>query len=154
MVEHRLAKARVAGSSPVSRSNQPTQIRSSLQKTNTAAGIIHASRHRITCRITLSGRGTQAVRERSAKPLCDGSIPTRASINKSLMINDLSVTALFRPNPVLALHSISTASVLSVPSIPTIRITDPCRIGTRSLRDHARFRTIVDGIVSRLMQKF
>jgi hypothetical protein len=26
-----------------------------------------------------SGRGTQVVRERSAKPLCVGSIPTRAS---------------------------------------------------------------------------
>jgi hypothetical protein len=27
----------------------------------------------------ISGRGTQVVRERSAKPLCVGSIPTRAS---------------------------------------------------------------------------
>jgi hypothetical protein len=31
-------------------------------------------------RFLKSGRGTQVVRERSAKPLCVGSIPTRASI--------------------------------------------------------------------------
>ena len=30
-------------------------------------------------RSKLSWRGTQVVRERSAKPLCDGSIPSRAS---------------------------------------------------------------------------
>ena len=32
------------------------------------------------------GRGTQVVRERSAKPLCVGSIPTRASINSVAML--------------------------------------------------------------------
>ncbi len=72
MVEHRLAKARVASSNLVSRSNPPSgacrvwlrQIGlQSLTNTKTA----------------LPRRGTQVVRERSAKPLCVGSIPTRAS---------------------------------------------------------------------------
>ena len=33
--------------------------------------------------VELSRRGTQVVRERSAKPLCVGSIPTRASNQKA-----------------------------------------------------------------------
>src|SRR6476620_8987444 len=37
-----------------------------------------------------SGRGTQVVRERSAKPLCVGSIPTRASINPVAELQDRS----------------------------------------------------------------
>src|SRR6202008_3404976 len=37
----------------------------------------------------ISGRGTQVVRERSAKPLCVGSIPTRAS-NLSLQFAELA----------------------------------------------------------------
>jgi hypothetical protein len=38
-----------------------------------------------------AGRGTQAVRERSAKPLCVGSIPTRASILSMLAIGGTSL---------------------------------------------------------------
>src|SRR5215472_2200971 len=55
VVECDLAKVEVAGSNPVSRSKT-----SSLRQ-------------------LLNWRGTQVVRERSAKPLCDGSIPSRAS---------------------------------------------------------------------------
>ena len=69
MVEHRLAKARVASSNLVSRS------------------IPHSGDHRVgyggmersVQRAALPRRGTQVVRERSAKPLCAGSIPARAS---------------------------------------------------------------------------
>jgi hypothetical protein len=61
VVECFLAKEDVAGSTPVSRSKQPT-----------ICGTLHT--------IPLyPRRGTQVVRERSAKPLCVGSIPTRAS---------------------------------------------------------------------------
>ena len=69
MVECFLAKEDVAGSTPVSRSKRsPFTFR---------CGTL--------CRIPDSvawhtGRGTQVVRERSAKPLCAGSIPARASI--------------------------------------------------------------------------
>jgi len=61
VVECFLAKEDVAGSTPVSRSNN-THLRytSSTIRQHT-------------------GRGTQVVRERSAKPLCAGSIPARAS---------------------------------------------------------------------------
>jgi hypothetical protein len=69
VVECFLAKEDVAGSTPVSRSKQTSFCD--------------------TLFLILSGvcegsgpvrRGTQVVRERSAKPLCVGSIPTRASI--------------------------------------------------------------------------
>ena len=71
MVEHRLAKARVAGSSPVSRSNSPSG----------ASRVGYGGMERIanTFQAALPRRGTQVVRERSAKPLCAGSIPARAS---------------------------------------------------------------------------
>ena len=64
MVECDLAKVEVAGSNPVSRSRIVS--------------------HLLPCRWDFvlkrtQGRGTQVVRERSAKPLCVGSIPTRAS---------------------------------------------------------------------------
>ena len=64
MVECFLAKEDVAGSTPVSRSKKPfTAVHFNLEFQAT------------------TGRGTQVVRERSAKPLCVGSIPTRASNN-------------------------------------------------------------------------
>ena len=69
MVECFLAKEDVAGSTPVSRS-----------KTSPACGTLHLQ---FAGSINVNGplrRGTQVVRERSAKPLCVGSIPTRASI--------------------------------------------------------------------------
>ena len=66
MVECFLAKEDVAGSTPVSRSKK---VQPAVHFTyNPAGGIAHPR------------RGTQVVRERSAKPLCVGSIPTRASI--------------------------------------------------------------------------
>ena len=63
MVECFLAKEDVAGSTPVSRS------RFLIEKPRAGEGFFN-----------VEGRGTQVVRERSAKPLCVGSIPTRASI--------------------------------------------------------------------------
>ena len=68
MVECFLAKEDVAGSTPVSRSkNLSACVTLPIQPAGLKA---------------VSGpprRGTQVVRERSAKPLCVGSIPTRAS---------------------------------------------------------------------------
>ena len=76
MVECFLAKEDVAGSTPVSRSKRPLlqQLRLAL-----AAWAFVAQE-------LASGlwRGTQVVRERSAKPLCAGSIPARASISPRL----------------------------------------------------------------------
>ena len=66
MVECFLAKEDVAGSTPVSRSN-------------TLLLAVQALRPEWVVQVGLR-RGTQVVRERSAKPLCVGSIPTRASI--------------------------------------------------------------------------
>ena len=68
MVEHRLAKARVASSNLVSRSNR-------LPAPAGLAKVVEAS----PAKAALPRRGTQVVRERSAKPLCAGSIPARAS---------------------------------------------------------------------------
>ena len=71
MVEHRLAKARVASSNLVSRSIPPSG----------ASRVGYGGMERITYifKAALPRRGTQVVRERSAKPLCAGSIPARAS---------------------------------------------------------------------------
>ena len=70
MVEHRLAKARVASSNLVSRSNPPSD----------ASRIGYGGMERTKIyKAALPRRGTQVVRERSAKPLCAGSIPARAS---------------------------------------------------------------------------
>ena len=70
MVEHRLAKARVASSNLVSRSIPPSG----------AIRIGYGGLERISYNTAaLPRRGTQVVRERSAKPLCAGSIPARAS---------------------------------------------------------------------------
>ena len=68
VVECFLAKEDVAGSTPVSRSrfNPPAIHSSSINRVCVKAQ-------------DLMRRGTQVVRERSAKPLCVGSIPTRAS---------------------------------------------------------------------------
>ncbi len=66
MVECFLAKEDVAGSTPVSRSN-------------TVLPAVHFSYNSPGQKMAHSRRGTQVVRERSAKPLCVGSIPTRAS---------------------------------------------------------------------------
>ena len=74
MVERDLAKVDVAGSTPVSRS------RFLLNKPRAGEGFFN-----------VQGRGTQVVRERSAKPLYVGSIPTRASNLKP------SKTACFKP---------------------------------------------------------
>ena len=71
MVEHRLAKARVASSNLVSRSIPPSGA------SRIGYGGLERSKEN---RAALPRRGTQVVRERSAKPLCVGSIPTRASI--------------------------------------------------------------------------
>ena len=67
MVECFLAKEDVAGSTPVSRSKMPLP---GLHFPIHSAGLTMKQPMR---------RGTQVVRERSAKPLCVGSIPTRAS---------------------------------------------------------------------------
>ena len=67
MVECFLAKEDVAGSTPVSRSNKPI------------CGNLHTKWNVTDVARIKQGRGTQVVRERSAKPLCVGSIPTRAS---------------------------------------------------------------------------
>ena len=69
VVECDLAKVEVAGSNPVSRSRFPhCCCRPSLAARVFGVGQVRPR-----------GRGTQVVRERSAKPLCVGSIPTRAS---------------------------------------------------------------------------
>ena len=77
MVECFLAKEDVAGSTPVSRSNNL------ISTTYGSEDRLH-TRFRCVSECGLGlfvcpGRGTQVVRERSAKPLCVGSIPTRAS---------------------------------------------------------------------------
>ena len=68
MVERDLAKVDVAGSTPVSRS------KFSEEEPRSREGSFHPAIR----------RGTQVVRERSAKPLYVGSIPTRASTFKLL----------------------------------------------------------------------
>jgi hypothetical protein len=69
VVECFLAKEDVAGSTPVSRSKE--NVLPAIHFSYNTAGQKHRAHPR---------RGTQVVRERSAKPLCVGSIPTRASI--------------------------------------------------------------------------
>jgi hypothetical protein len=66
VVECFLAKEDVAGSTPVSRSKYVLPA-------------VHFSYNSPGQKMAHPGRGTQVVRERSAKPLCVGSIPTRAS---------------------------------------------------------------------------
>ena len=68
MVECFLAKEDVAGSTPVSRS-----------KEFPACDTLFLIQPGVRESAGLTRRGTQVVRERSAKPLCVGSIPTRAS---------------------------------------------------------------------------
>jgi hypothetical protein len=68
VVECFLAKEDVAGSNPVSRSNLIPFPEDFSGKVESSPQLGHPG-----------WRGTQVVRERSAKPLCVGSIPTRAS---------------------------------------------------------------------------
>jgi hypothetical protein len=68
VVECFLAKEDVAGSTPVSRS-----------KISPLCGTLLPHIQQGRSRQAQPRRGTQVVRERSAKPLCVGSIPTRAS---------------------------------------------------------------------------
>jgi len=81
VVEHRLAKARVAGSSPVSRSRHPNTPTAGMQgaRFQPARRVLRWFEDSFLVYDLLFRRGTQVVRERSAKPLCVGSIPTRAS---------------------------------------------------------------------------
>jgi hypothetical protein len=76
VVECFLAKEDVAGSTPVSRSNNILILRLAWQYTAHNNQVCHALGESGVCGLR---RGTQVVRERSAKPLCVGSIPTRAS---------------------------------------------------------------------------
>ena len=77
MVECDLAKVEVAGSTPVSRSKILMHLPS------------------LAARVLLfEWRGTQVVRERSAKPLCVGSIPTRASISNPYKIVGVTTSTL------------------------------------------------------------
>src|SRR6187402_1422531 len=75
VVECFLAKEDVAGSNPVSRSKLILFPEDLSGKVESSPQLGHPG-----------WRGTQVVRERSAKPLCVGSIPTRASnrINPSI----------------------------------------------------------------------
>ncbi len=77
MVECFLAKEDVAGSTPVSRSKNALTLLPYADRPT----LLRALRCKCTKRGSLqyTGRGTQVVRERSAKPLCAGSIPARAS---------------------------------------------------------------------------
>ncbi len=79
MVECDLAKVEVAGSNPVSRSRKtalcPSQRRGFCVWPigwPVVSDAVEYDQSQVR-------RGTQVVRERSAKPLCVGSIPTRAS---------------------------------------------------------------------------
>jgi hypothetical protein len=85
VVECFLAKEDVAGSTPVSRSKQVLPA-------------VHFSYNSQGQKMAHPGRGTQVVRERSAKPLCVGSIPTRASkfFNTLETISNPKETALKR----------------------------------------------------------
>ena len=83
MVECDLAKVEVAGSNPVSRSSfLAPKAEEGFLSLPGLRGILYvaavAGERPATADHGLR-RGTQVVRERSAKPLCVGSIPTRAS---------------------------------------------------------------------------
>ena len=73
MVECDLAKVDVAGSNPVSRSIDSFAGRAGGRAPPDEA------QHLGPATQAVEGRGTQVVRERSAKPLCAGSNPARAS---------------------------------------------------------------------------
>ena len=85
VVECDLAKVEVVGSNPISRSitfSDKSRVTSRDQRNWAMCQPL------ITCHLSpLFGRGTQVVRERSAKPLCVSSILTRASTSKILKIN-------------------------------------------------------------------
>ena len=95
VVECDLAKVEVAGSNPVSRSidSVPGALCwRALCMFGSAAG--HRWTFLASGATLISGRGTQVVRERSAKPLCVGSIPTRASIDIFFIFKLLIPTSL------------------------------------------------------------
>ena len=91
MVECDLAKVEVAGSNPVSRSMKtlsfaPRSGEGFVFDPSAGRSISDAVEYdQFQIR-----RGTQVVRERSAKPLCVGSIPTRAS----KLLNNLRMSPL------------------------------------------------------------
>src|SRR5207248_3722211 len=102
-----LAKVEVAGSNPVSRSRKSlyffdhkgakaeifllvssaslwfSRLRAPLDESRTFDGSAVERNVPPFDLLSSEGRGTQVVRERSAKPLCVGSIPTRASNTSS-----------------------------------------------------------------------
>ena len=71
VVECDLAKVEVAGSNPVARSIDSAAV--GPRRRGGPRPDVALTQHQ--------GRGTQVVRERSAKPLCAGSNPARASKN-------------------------------------------------------------------------
>ena len=97
MVECFLAKEDVAGSTPVSRSNNILPLRLAWQYITSHHRVcLHPGESGVGLVSLIQGRGTQAVRERSAKPLCVGSIPTRASTLQFLLASYLPFTELRR----------------------------------------------------------
>ena len=82
MVECFLAKEDVAGSTPVSRSNKSLLCGTrhpAIEWFPRTEQAVWGPFPDIWLGSFSKGRGTQVVRERSAKPLCAGSIPARAS---------------------------------------------------------------------------
>src|SRR5438067_2429891 len=118
VVECDLAKVEVAGSNPVSRSRKSLYffdhkgarrrfpLISSASLWFIVFGLPSTSPERSANSdqklppfgsSSSEGRGTQVVRERSAKPLCVGSIPTRASIASSTYKDHQNTGAIWLP---------------------------------------------------------
>ncbi|MCU1321318.1 MAG: hypothetical protein JWM43_967 [Acidobacteriaceae bacterium] len=104
MVECFLAKEDVAGSTPVSRSNSIVSIPwiyfvSGFESALGDSVVGDTVQPHFVCDsqgcapVATARRGTQVVRERSAKPLCVGSIPTRASKIYSFRINSKTASS-------------------------------------------------------------
>ena len=98
VVECDLAKVEVAGSNPVSRSKKLSgkcAVESGERRSDV---VFPACRSPLTTSHCFPGRGTQVVRERSAKPLRVGSIPTRASRspNRKVFASEQPIPACFR----------------------------------------------------------
>ena len=116
MVEHRLAKARVASSNLVSRSKPP-----SGDSRVGYGGLERTWIHIVEA--ALPRRGTQVVRERSAKPLCAGSIPARAS-NTPLKISSFWCSSLSSWQ--VAFASVIREPAFSISANPRVVRTDRC----------------------------
>ncbi len=115
MVEHRLAKARVASSNLVSRSSRlPAKAGLARAVWSDLNKIVEAA---------LPRRGTQVVRERSAKPLCAGSIPARAS-NTPLKISSFWCSSLSSWQ--VAFASVIREPAFSISANPRVVRTDRC----------------------------